>query len=106
VRTAQTLGITALLFGIAARAQVFEAADVHPITVAIDSVMRGGYLRNGRYELRNATMADLIGAAYGVAVDKVAGGPQWIDIRCDRERRATNLSRRGEIDASCPFLIR
>jgi hypothetical protein len=61
MRTARTLGIIALLFGIGARAQVFEAADVHPITVAIDSVMRGGYLRNRRYELRNARMADLIG---------------------------------------------
>jgi uncharacterized protein (TIGR03435 family) len=33
----------------------------------------------GRYELGNATMADLIRTAWGVDEDNLAGGPAWID---------------------------
>src|SRR5665213_247541 len=65
---------------------VFEAADIHASAKAagirlpfINSEMRGGYLRAGRYELRNATMPDLIGTAWGVDTDKVIGGPAWLD---------------------------
>src|SRR6185295_412163 len=31
-----------------------------------------------RYELRNATMVDLVRTAYGVEPDKVLGGPSWV----------------------------
>jgi len=37
--------------------------------------MRGGLMRGGRYELRTATMVELITAAYGVDADNVLGGP-------------------------------
>ncbi len=64
----------------------FEAADVHASGKTagirlpfINSEMRGGFLRGGRYELRNATMPDLIGTAWGVDTDKVIGGPAWLD---------------------------
>lgn len=38
----------------------------------------GGIPRGGRYELRNATMVDLITRAYKVTDDKVSGGPNWL----------------------------
>ena len=40
--------------------------------------MRTRFFR-GRYELRNATLVDLIDAAWAVDPDKVVGGPDWID---------------------------
>lgn len=33
----------------------------------------------GRYEVRNATLLDLIRSAYNVDADKVWGGPAWLD---------------------------
>jgi uncharacterized protein (TIGR03435 family) len=41
--------------------------------------MRGGALRGGRYEVRTATMVDLISTAYNLESDKVLGGPSWLD---------------------------
>jgi uncharacterized protein (TIGR03435 family) len=40
--------------------------------------MRSGFSR-GRYELGNATTADLIRTAWGVDDDGVVGGPDWLD---------------------------
>ena len=42
--------------------------------------MRGGLMRGGRYELRTATMVDLIKLAYGVEDDNVIGGPNWLEF--------------------------
>ena len=41
--------------------------------------MRGGVLRGNRYELRNATMVDLIRTAYNVQPEKITGGPAWLE---------------------------
>jgi len=41
--------------------------------------MRGGVLRAGRYEIRQASMVDLIRTAYGVDFDKVMSGPSWLE---------------------------
>jgi uncharacterized protein (TIGR03435 family) len=41
--------------------------------------MRGGLLRGTRYELRNATMVDLIRTAYVVQPERITGGPSWIE---------------------------
>src|SRR5687768_13064085 len=41
--------------------------------------MRGGNLRDTRYELRNASMVDLIRTAYGVSPEKITGGPAWLE---------------------------
>ena len=38
----------------------------------------GGVLRAGRYVNRDATMLNLIGEAYGVSEDGIAGGPGWL----------------------------
>ena len=42
--------------------------------------MTGGAIRGGgRYELRHATMLDLIRTAWGVGADNVIGGPDWLE---------------------------
>ena len=38
------------------------------------------HFSRGRYELKNATMVDLIRTAWGVDADKVVGGPDWLDL--------------------------
>ena len=61
----------------------FEAADVH-VSPRSDNnfnlFMRGPQRRAGRYEIKTATMADLISTAYGVDGDKVFGGPNWLEL--------------------------
>jgi len=42
--------------------------------------MRVAGPQNGKYELRRATMVDLIRTAYGVEADKVVGGPHWLEM--------------------------
>jgi uncharacterized protein (TIGR03435 family) len=41
--------------------------------------MRGGLLRGTRYEVRNATIVDLIRTAYGVPPERITGGPSWVE---------------------------
>jgi uncharacterized protein (TIGR03435 family) len=42
-------------------------------------VFRAG-IRGERYEVRNATMVDLIGTAYDVNGEQVVGGPSWLEF--------------------------
>jgi len=56
----------------------FEVTSVQASTKVLPG-MRGGVLRGDRYELRNATMVDLIRTAYNVNADKVTGGPSWLE---------------------------
>lgn len=62
----------------------FDIADVH-VSPRGDWVknsthlMQGGYLSGDRYDLRRATMLDLISTAYNLEADKVYGGPNWLD---------------------------
>jgi hypothetical protein len=56
----------------------FEVADVHASTPSTLASLSGGVPRGGRYELRNATMVDLVRTAYDVTDDKVVGGPTWV----------------------------
>jgi len=61
----------------------FEAADVHPSPRSDNNFnlfMRGPQTRAGRYEIRTATMVDLIATAYGVEQEKVFGGPNWLEL--------------------------
>jgi uncharacterized protein (TIGR03435 family) len=58
----------------------FEAADVHVSAQVRFPYMRGPVIRDGRYDLHNATMVDLIATAYGVEGDKVSGGPTWLEM--------------------------
>ena len=56
----------------------FEIAGIQAST-RTQPGMRGGVLRGNRYELRNATMVDLIRTAYNVQPEKISGGPSWLE---------------------------
>lgn len=58
----------------------FEIADVHSSPKAQNTFVRNGPVRNGRYEIRQATMVDLIRIAYGFDNDKILGGPNWLEL--------------------------
>ncbi len=59
----------------------FDVADVHvrPHSSNPNPQMTGGVLRSGRYDVRDATMLDLITLAYAVDGQTVLGGPNWLD---------------------------
>src|SRR5215471_9772549 len=57
----------------------FDLADVHASPRVTNPYMRGGVLRGGRYEVRTASLVDLIAYAYSVDGAKVQGGPSWLD---------------------------
>ena len=77
------IGIAALLLGVVFAQSsepqpVFELADVHVSARSTTTVMRVSS-RAGRYEIRNATMVDLIRTAYGVDAANILGGPSWLE---------------------------
>jgi uncharacterized protein (TIGR03435 family) len=57
----------------------FEIADVHAGPLTRNPYMRNFGLRGGRYEIRFATMVDLIKTAWGIEGEKVLGGPNWVE---------------------------
>src|SRR5579862_6620119 len=70
-----------LIFGQTAGAPLhFDAADVHVSPKSIVQFMRTGPPRNGRYEIKNATMLDLIRTAHSFDADKILGGPNWLEL--------------------------
>jgi len=77
---AQTPGQTSGPSISAAALPTFEAADVHPSAHGANLYMSGGVLRGGRYDIRNATMVDLVQTAYTMDADKVLGGPSWLEL--------------------------
>lgn len=56
----------------------FEIAGIQ-VSTRQQPGMRGGVLRGNRYDLRNATMVDLIRTAYDVRPERVSGGPSWLE---------------------------
>jgi uncharacterized protein (TIGR03435 family) len=56
----------------------FEVSSVQ-VSTRPNPGMRGGVLRGNRYELRNASMVDLIRTAYGVQPERISGGPSWLE---------------------------
>jgi uncharacterized protein (TIGR03435 family) len=56
----------------------FEAADVHVSPKSTTLWSRSSTTR-GRYQNKNATIVDLIRAAYDFDSDKVLGGPNWLE---------------------------
>jgi uncharacterized protein (TIGR03435 family) len=62
-----------------ARPAGFEFAEVDVSAPSKNPTMRGGALRGGRYDVREATMVDLISLAYDLEPDKILGGPRWLD---------------------------
>ncbi len=73
------LSLLAVLPGVAQQAK-FDVADVHVSpTPRWFAQNNGGSIREGRYVNRDATMLNLIEAAYGLTEDAIAGGPSWLD---------------------------
>ena len=60
----------------------FEIAGIQRSALATnpDTFASGGLLLSGRYDLRRATMLDLIGIAWGVEADRIVGGPNWLGL--------------------------
>ena len=61
----------------------FEAADVHASAKNPGQFMqyvRVAPVHKGRYEIKTATMVDLIHQAYGIDSDKILGGPNWLEM--------------------------
>jgi len=57
----------------------FEAADVSVAPYRVQAFGNGGQLHGDRYIWHQATLLDLISAAYGVDADLVQGGPSWLE---------------------------
>lgn len=73
------LGSIALFCALAQPQPKFVLADVHRSTTDHGFAQNfGGVLRGGRYVNRDATMLQLIAAAYGISEDNIAGGPGWV----------------------------
>ncbi len=78
----------------------FDVAEIHRSTSLTNpqTYRSGGFLRGGRYDLRKATMMDLIGLAYGFEPDSVFGGPDWLEFdRFDIAAKAPAQSSPQEI---------
>ena len=58
----------------------FEIADVHVSAKTPTQFARAGPARNGRYEIRTASMLDLIRIAWAFDADKILGGPNWLEL--------------------------
>ena len=60
----------------------FDATEVHRSASAANpqTYRSGGFLRGNRYDLRKATMMDLIQLAYGFEPEAVFGGPDWLEF--------------------------
>lgn len=57
----------------------FEIADIHASPASRYPAMRAAF-RPGHIELKQATMVDLIAAAWGVEPNQVFGGPSWLEL--------------------------
>ena len=88
MRILKSLGAITLLaaaaFGQSNIRPSFDIADVHMSprknwSQIPTNQMDGGVLGGDRYEIRRASMLDLIRNAYGIDADKIFGGPAWLD---------------------------
>jgi uncharacterized protein (TIGR03435 family) len=58
----------------------FAMAYVQVSPKSTNAFFRSTPVRGGRYELKNATMVDLVRTAYETEADKVVGGPSWLEM--------------------------
>ncbi len=82
-RALEATGLVIFLHGLAAgqtpaALPAFDVADVH-ISAPGTGYFDGGLLAGGRYQLRGATMVDLIKTAWSIEAESVFGGPSWLD---------------------------
>jgi uncharacterized protein (TIGR03435 family) len=71
------------VLALAADALQFEIADVHASpksTGMMGQFFRTTPVRADRYEVKNATMVDLIAIAYSFDREKILGGPNWLEM--------------------------
>ena len=78
------IGLLVFSCGLAsAAAATFEIADVHPSPPSLDyhkRTMGGSMLQGNQFDVRRATIVNLIGIAWGIEEAKVMGGPSWIGL--------------------------
>src|SRR5580658_5651266 len=82
----------------------FEAADVHASAPAAPgrgggNFMQGPFAGGGRFEIRRATVLDLVRLGWQVQPDKIVGGPAWagldrFDILAKAPAKATSAELR------------
>lgn len=65
-------------FAQAEPAPAFLTADVHVYTSTANPTLFGLIPGTNRFDLRGATMVDLVRLAWGVDASRVAGGPSWL----------------------------
>ncbi len=63
-----------------ARVPAFEKLDVHLSPSVTYPVVRGPFFGGNRFEMRFASMLDLITTAYNIDSEKVFGGPTWLEM--------------------------
>jgi uncharacterized protein (TIGR03435 family) len=80
VKICALLLVAALSVGMAVGQSKFDVADVRVSPRTTQPLVRGPLYENGRYQLRLATMLDLIRIAYDVDPRKVVGGPSWLEM--------------------------
>jgi uncharacterized protein (TIGR03435 family) len=85
MRPCAVFSLIALLSGAAfgqsaETASKFEVADVHSSPRTQQPAVRGPFFSSGRYELRFATMVDLVSIAYNVDPERINGGPNWLEL--------------------------
>jgi uncharacterized protein (TIGR03435 family) len=57
----------------------FDFADIHTSAKTRNETLQTGPVRDGRYEIRTATMLDLIRIAWNFDADRILGGPDWLE---------------------------
>jgi uncharacterized protein (TIGR03435 family) len=72
--------LTGAAFAQSVAAPQFSAADIRPSPHSSIPAMKGPFFGDNRYEIRYATMVDLIHAAYGVDQERISGGPSWLEF--------------------------
>src|SRR5580692_10185185 len=72
--------LAVLAFAQTAEQPKFLVTDVHVSPKTQNQFMRPPSTRGDRYELRNASMVDLIGLAYNSNQTKILGGPSWLEM--------------------------
>lgn len=73
------LVLASLGFSQTAPRPAFEAADIHASAKVAYPGMRGPLVRGERYQVKDATLLDLISTAYNLPADRVQGGPAWLN---------------------------
>jgi uncharacterized protein (TIGR03435 family) len=58
----------------------FEVSEIHGSPRTSHPVARGPFFTSNRYEVRFASMLDLVQIAYGLDPEKIFGGPSWLEM--------------------------